>query len=68
MNTLCEVFGVHRSSFKYWKQRSKRPVCVVKAMEIAKITKLFEDSEGSAGARSIAQMATDQLDTRTAHQ
>ena len=29
-------------------------------MEIAKITKLFEDSEGSAGARSIAQMATDQ--------
>ena len=60
MNTLCEVFGVHRSSFKYWKQRSKRPVCVVKAMEIAKITKLFEDSEGSAGARSIAQMATDQ--------
>ena len=60
MNTLCEVFGIHRSSFKYWKQRSKRPACLVKAMEIAKITKLFDDSEGSAGARSIAQMATDQ--------
>ena len=29
-------------------------------MEVAKITKLFDDSEGSAGARSIAQMATDQ--------
>ena len=57
---LCEVFSVHRSSFKYWKTRSKRPECIVKAMEIAKITKLFEDSEGSAGARSIAQMATDQ--------
>lgn len=29
-------------------------------MEVAKITTLFDDSEGSAGARSIAQMATDQ--------
>lgn len=27
-------------------------------MKIAKLTKRFEDSEGSAGARSIAQMAT----------
>ena len=60
MSTLCDVFGVHRSSFKYWKQRSKRPACLIKAMEIIKITKLFDDSEGSAGARSIAQMATDQ--------
>ena len=60
MSTLCDVFGVHRSSFKYWKKCSKRPVCLIKALEIAKITKLFDDSEGSAGARSIAQMATDQ--------
>jgi putative transposase len=29
-------------------------------MEVAKVIKLFDDSEGSAGARSIAQMATDQ--------
>lgn len=57
---LCDVFNVHRSSFKYWRQRSKKPACVVKALEIAKVTKLFEASESSAGARSIAQMATDQ--------
>lgn len=57
---LCQVFGVHRSSFKYWKQRSKMPVSVTKVKEIAKVKDLFEKSEGSAGARSIAQMTTDQ--------
>ena len=60
MNTLCEVFGVHRSSFKYWKQRSRMPACLVKAEEIAKIQELFDKNEGSAGARSIAQMTTGQ--------
>jgi len=54
------VFNVHRSSFKYWKQRSKQPVCAQKAKVIAKVKELFRESEGSAGARSIAQMATSQ--------
>ncbi|MBE0401360.1 DDE-type integrase/transposase/recombinase [Halomonas sp. FME1] len=51
---------MHRSSFKYWVQRSKRPACATKAKEIAKVRELFRESEGSAGARSIAEMATRQ--------
>ena len=57
---ICRVFCVHRSSFKYWKQSSQRPVSAVQVAENAKVTELFEHSGGSAGARSIAQMATEQ--------
>ncbi|WP_371417665.1 IS3 family transposase, partial [Salinivibrio sp. VYel6] len=60
VNKLCQVFSVHRSSFRHWQQRSKKPICAQKVMEEAKVKKLFRDSEGSAGARSIARMATDQ--------
>lgn len=35
-------------------------MCMTKAQEIAKVKELFRDSEGSAGARSIAKMATAQ--------
>ena len=60
MTRLCQVFGINRSSFRYWKKRSKIPVSVTKVKEIAKVKELFDESEGSAGARSIAQMATGQ--------
>ncbi|WP_235041038.1 hypothetical protein [Vreelandella profundi] len=60
MKKLCDVLGVHRSSFKYWVQRSKRPACVTTAMEIAKGKELFRESEGSAGAHSIPEMAITQ--------
>ncbi|MDM1715676.1 IS3 family transposase [Thiopseudomonas alkaliphila] len=36
------------------------PVSITKVKEIAKVKELFDESEGSAGARSIAQMATGQ--------
>ena len=51
---------MHRSSFKYWKQCSKKPVCTKKTAEHAVVRELFRASEGSAGARSIAEMATNQ--------
>nr|WP_092794351.1 IS3 family transposase [Rheinheimera pacifica] len=56
---LCQVFGVHRSSFKYWKQRPTaiKPEHVQK---LSKVKELFNASRGSAGARSIAEMATAQ--------
>lgn len=41
-------------------QCSKQPVCAKKAEEIAKVKELIRESEGSAGARSIAEMATAQ--------
>uniref|UniRef100_A0A486XR37 Mobile element protein n=1 Tax=Rheinheimera sp. BAL341 TaxID=1708203 RepID=A0A486XR37_9GAMM len=59
MARLCQVFGVHRSSFKYWKQRPTdiKPEHVQK---LSKVKELFNASRGSAGARSIAEMATAQ--------
>ncbi|MBU2280752.1 MAG: IS3 family transposase, partial [Gammaproteobacteria bacterium] len=56
---LCQVFGVHRSSFKYWNQR----VEVIKpeqVLRLSKVKELFSASNGSAGSRSIATMATAQ--------
>ena len=59
MARLCQVFGVHRSSFKYWNQR----VEVIKpeqVLRLSKVKELFNASHGSAGSRSIAEMATAQ--------
>ncbi|MBS4433139.1 IS3 family transposase [Pectobacterium punjabense] len=55
--TLCHVFGVHRSSYKYWKARPIEP----DAHRIhcrSLVQELHCASHGSAGARSIATMAT----------
>ena len=59
MARLCQVFGVRRSSFKYWNQR----VEVIKpeqVLRLSKVKELFNASHGSAGSRSIAEMATAQ--------
>jgi len=54
---LCEIFGVHRSSYKYWRKRDKRM-----APETAKlhsqVKEVHRQSNGSAGARTVAIMAT----------
>ncbi len=55
---LCEVFGVHRSTYKYWLGRDRRL-----SPEVAKlygqVKEVHRQSNGSAGARTIAIMATD---------
>ncbi len=54
---LCHVFGVHRNSYKYWKCRSVQPD--KKHIELRnQVQELHHLSHGSAGARSIAMMAT----------
>ncbi|WP_344966041.1 IS3 family transposase, partial [Oceanisphaera sediminis] len=57
VNQLCRIFGVHRSSYKSWASRKKsapdkqlRLDCEVKA--------IHRESSQSAGARTIAQIAT----------
>lgn len=59
VTTLCHVFSVHRSSYKYWRCRPKRV-----SPELVKLKSLIKEvhtaSNGSAGARSIADMVTDQ--------
>lgn len=58
MAQLCRVFEVHRSSFKYWKKpKSVQPEQVVR---LSKVRELFNASNGSAGSRSIATMASAQ--------
>ncbi len=57
VNKLCGVFSVHRSSYKYWCHRSK----VLPAEQIklqALVREVHEASNGSAGARTIAQMVS----------
>lgn len=57
MVTLCHVFGVHRSSYKYWKNRSGKPDGR-RAVLRSQVLELHSISHGSAGARSIATLAT----------
>ena len=54
---LCDTFGVHRSSLKYWLKRSKNVSPErLKALTIVKA--IHAESNGSAGARTIATIAT----------
>lgn len=64
VTTLCHLFSVHRSSYKYWRCRSKRV-----SPELVKLKSLIKKvdtaSNGSAGARSIADMARAQSEKLT---
>jgi len=55
---LCKTFDVHRSSYKYWAHRSKA-IKPKRLNEMALVTSIFRESNGSAGARTIAGIATD---------
>lgn len=57
MVTLCHVFGVHRSSYKCWKNRPEKPDGRWAVLR-SQVRELHDISHGSAGARSIATMAT----------
>lgn len=63
MKTVCEVLEVNRSTFKYWDKRDKRL-----SPEAAKLHSLVREahrlSNGSAGARTIADIVTND-DTHT---
>jgi len=55
---LCNVFNVHRSSYKYWVNRSKT-ISPKKVKEKAMVKAIHHESNGSVGARTIAIVATD---------
>lgn len=59
MKALCEVFSIHRSSYKYWRNRPQDI-----SSERVKLHSLVREahaaSNGSAGARSIAGIVTAQ--------
>lgn len=59
MKTLCQVFSVHRSSYKYWRKRpSGISADQVKLHSLVK--QAHTASNGSAGARTIAGIVTNQ--------
>jgi len=51
------MFNVHRSSYKYWvkKQNTVKPKL---ENEVTIVKSIFDESNGSAGARTIANIAT----------
>jgi len=54
---LCQVFGVHRSSYRTWRDRDRTP-CEAEQKLQEQVIEAHEASNGSAGARSIANMVT----------
>ena len=57
MTLLCEVFEVHRSTYKYWLVREDN-ICPEQVRLNSEIRQVHNESKGSAGARSIADIIT----------
>ncbi|MGY4877897.1 IS3 family transposase, partial [Vreelandella aquamarina] len=57
MQCLCQVFGVHRSSYRAWRDRDRTP-CKAEQELQEQVIEAHETSKGSAGARTIASMVT----------
>ena len=55
MQRLCEVFGVHRSSYRAWRGRDIA-LSNEEQVLLQKMVDVHAASNGSAGARSIAKM------------
>jgi putative transposase len=56
---ICDVLGVNRSSYKYWVKRSN--ISSLKRIKLPReVRSAHEDSNGSAGPRTIATIDTDQ--------
>ncbi|MEW4367827.1 hypothetical protein [Aliikangiella maris] len=57
MKHLCQLFEINRSSYRYWRNKPKtKNTQLVK--EKAMIKAIHVESNGSAGARTIAKIAT----------
>ena len=54
---LCQVFDVHRSSYKYWCARSLKPNAE-QLNEQVMVKSIHSESNGSAGARTISTIST----------
>ena len=58
MALICDVFGVNRSSYKYWVKRPNMP-SLKRIKLLSEVRSAHKDSNGSAGARTIATIVTD---------
>jgi putative transposase len=55
--SLCQTFNVHRSSYRAWFNRPFIP-SADKAKALAMVKSIYSESNGSAGARTIASIST----------
>jgi putative transposase len=55
---ICDVFGVNRSSYKYWVKRPSM-LSLKRIKLLSEVRSAHKDSNGSAGARTIATIVTD---------
>lgn len=54
------MFEVYRSRYYHWLKRKKRPLSSLRIHQLAQVKAIHRMSNGSAGARSIATIATEQ--------
>ncbi|WP_387691634.1 IS3 family transposase [Photorhabdus sp. RM71S] len=54
---LCQLFGIHRSSYQAWRTRKKSPDPEHVQLK-SLIREAFQESHGSAGVRTMASMVT----------
>jgi len=54
---LCHAFGVHRSSYKYWSKKTQG-LSAQRQKELSVVKAIHELSKGSAGARTVSNIAT----------
>jgi putative transposase len=54
---ICQVFDIHRSSYKYWQRQSKKP-SLQQAQINSEVRAAFKVSNVSVGSRNIASMVT----------
>ncbi len=57
MKVLCETFNTHRSSYRYWLNRVTT-ISAKRVKEMSVVKMIFNESNGSAGARTISSVAT----------
>lgn len=57
MALLCQVFTIQRSSFRYWQRRDRRIRPETVRLH-SLLRQIHRESNGSAGARTLAQIAT----------
>lgn len=56
---MCQAFDVHRSSYRYWLDRTTTPSPETSLLK-ERVREAYTISHGSAGARTIADMVTNQ--------
>ncbi|AYN27023.1 IS3 family transposase [Buttiauxella sp. 3AFRM03] len=55
--SLCSALGIHRSSYRYWRKR-RDTVNPARVRLYSEIRQAWNQSRGSAGARTLAEMLT----------